>query len=164
MQKLYETHTWNDTNTFSELRWYPLKLFIYNCGYKLNTQIQRYVMQYSGVIMSAMASQITGVSIVCSTASSEAENTKVPYYWPSWGEATGGFPSQKARNAGSVSIWWSHHGLRHNKARDTVVKWTHYLRILIHYLFKHLIDWKWSTLVLTNCGFVTYMNRRLYYH
>ena len=39
---------------------------------------------YSDVIMSAMASQITGVSIVCSTVSSRADhrNIKAVHHWP----------------------------------------------------------------------------------
>ena len=46
---------------------------------------------YSDVIMSVMASQITGVSIVCLTICSGADkknNIKVPLHWPLWGEFT----------------------------------------------------------------------------
>ena len=45
----------------------------------------------SDVIISAMASQITGVSIVYSTACSntDKENIKAPFHWPLWGEFTG---------------------------------------------------------------------------
>ena len=42
--------------------------------------------------MSAMAPQITGVSIICSTASVQAEikeNIKDPRLWPLCGESTG---------------------------------------------------------------------------
>ena len=41
-------------------------------------------LNYSDVIMSAIASQITGVSIVCSTVGSGADqkNIKAPYHWP----------------------------------------------------------------------------------
>ena len=45
---------------------------------------------YSHVIMSAMASQITSVSIVYSTVCSGAEeNIKALRHWPLWGEFTG---------------------------------------------------------------------------
>ena len=59
----------------------------------------------------AMAPQITGVSIVCSTVFQAhiIENIKAPRHWPLWGESTGGFPSQRARNAENVSIWWRHY-------------------------------------------------------
>ena len=64
--------------------------------------------------MSAMASQITGVSTVYSTVfqAQIKENIKAPHHWPMWGESTGdrgGFPSQMASNAENVSIWWRHH-------------------------------------------------------
>ena len=47
---------------------------------------------YNDVIKSAMASQITGVSIVYSAVRSGAdqENTKAPRQWHLWGEFTGG--------------------------------------------------------------------------
>ena len=45
---------------------------------------------YNDVIMSAMASQITGVSIVCSTVGPGADKKiKAPRYWPLCGEFTG---------------------------------------------------------------------------
>ena len=57
--------------------------------------------------MGAMASQITDVSIVYSTACSGADQRKIkaPRHWPLWGD----FPSQRASNAENVSIWWRHH-------------------------------------------------------
>ena len=70
---------------------------------------------YSDPIMSAMASQITDVSIVCSTVCSGANQRKYQssvHHWPLWGESTGGFPSQTASNAENVFIWWSHHGCK----------------------------------------------------
>ena len=46
---------------------------------------------YSDVMMSAMASQITGVLIVYLAINSDADkkNMKVPRHWPLWGEFTG---------------------------------------------------------------------------
>ena len=72
---------------------------------------------YRDVIMSAMASPIIGVSIVCSTICSGADQRKHQstaslvyvrrvHRWPVTGD-----PSQMASNAGNVSIWWHHHGL-----------------------------------------------------
>ena len=64
--------------------------------------------------MSAMASQIAGVSIACWTVFQVQieENIKVPRLgicvWNP--RVTGGFPSQRASSIENVSIWWSHHG------------------------------------------------------
>ena len=62
--------------------------------------------RYSGVIMSVMMSHITGVSIVCSTVCSGADQRKHQKLL-----VTGlcGFPSQRASMAENVSIWWRHH-------------------------------------------------------
>ena len=63
--------------------------------------------RYSDVIMRTMASQITSVSIVCSTVCSG----RAPRHWPWWGEFTGDrwIPAQRANNAENDSIWWRHH-------------------------------------------------------
>ena len=64
------------------------------------------VSHYSDVIMSAMMSQITSLTIVYSIRRKHqssglcAQNSLV----------TGEFPAQKASNAENVSIWWRHHG------------------------------------------------------
>ena len=67
---------------------------------------------YNDVIMGAMASQITGLTIVCSTVCSDADqrNIKAPRHWPLWWEFTGyrWIPAQRASNAENVSIWWRH--------------------------------------------------------
>ena len=60
---------------------------------------------YSDVIMSAIASQITGVSIVYSTVWSSADQRRHPCHWFLWGEFTG----DRASIAENVSIWWRHH-------------------------------------------------------
>ena len=56
--------------------------------------------------MSAMASQITGVSIFTQpfVQAQVKENIKAPRHWPLWGEFTG--PAQRASKAENVSIWW----------------------------------------------------------
>ena len=66
---------------------------------------------YSHVIMNAMASQITGVSIVCSSACSGADQRKHGSTGLCEGNppVTSGFPSQRVSDAENVSIWWRHH-------------------------------------------------------
>ena len=70
---------------------------------------------YSGVIMGAMASQITSLRIVNSTVYSGVDQRKHQesaslasvrgiHWWPV------NFPAQMATNAENVSIWWRHHG------------------------------------------------------
>ena len=65
------------------------------------------------VIMSAMASQITGVSIVCSTVGSDADRKisklRVTGLCAGNSPVTCEFPAQKASEAENVSIWWRHH-------------------------------------------------------
>ena len=66
---------------------------------------------YSIVIPSAMASQITGVSIVCSAVCRSKKTSKFSVTGLCEGNplVSGGFPSQRASNAENVSIWWRHH-------------------------------------------------------
>ena len=65
---------------------------------------------YNDVIISAMAPQITGISIACWTVGSGADQRKLPRHWPLCGEFTGDgwIPVQTASNAKNVSIWWRH--------------------------------------------------------
>ena len=60
------------------------------------------------VIMSAMTSQITSLTVVYSTVYSDADQRKIksPRHWPLWGEftGTGEFPAQMASYAENVSI------------------------------------------------------------
>ena len=58
-----------------------------------------FTVHYNDVIMSAMASQITGVSVVYSTVC--LENIKAPRHWPFLGHSpvTGEFPIQRANNS-----------------------------------------------------------------
>ena len=70
---------------------------------------------YSDVIMSAMVSQITSLTIVYSIVYTCADQRKHQisaslafvriHRWP----VTGEFPAQMASNAENVSIWWRHH-------------------------------------------------------
>ena len=65
----------------------------------------------SDVIMSAMAFQITSLTIVYSTAYSctyqgkHQSSASLAFVWP----VTGEFPTQRASNAENNSIWWRHH-------------------------------------------------------
>ena len=68
---------------------------------------------YSDVTLSTMASQITGVSFVCSTVCSgspnETSKPRVTCLCEGNSPVTCEFPTQKASNAENVSIWWRHH-------------------------------------------------------
>ena len=69
---------------------------------------------YNDVIMSAIASQITSLTIVYSIVYSGADKKKtsklrVTGLCAGNSPATGEFPTQKASNAENVSIWWRHH-------------------------------------------------------
>ena len=67
--------------------------------------------------MSAVASQITSVSIVCSTVGSSPKQ-RIHQSSESLAFATGEFPAQMASDAENISIWWRHHvyGLDVNEA------------------------------------------------
>ena len=76
------------------------------------TACNREQCHYCDVIMSAMASQITSVSMVFSTVCSGPDQRKhqssasLAFVQ---GMVTGEFPSQRASNAEYGSIWWRHH-------------------------------------------------------
>ena len=69
---------------------------------------------YNDVIMSAMATQITSLSIVYSTVYSrhrwkKTSKVRVTGHWAGNSPLIGEFPAQRASNADSFSIWWRHH-------------------------------------------------------
>ena len=68
---------------------------------------------YSDVIMSASASQITGVSTVCTAVCSSADKKtskpRVTGLCVRNSQVTGEFPAQKASNEENICIWWRHH-------------------------------------------------------
>ena len=77
-----------------------------------------YPMHYNDVIMSAMASQITSLTIIYLTVYSRHRSKKtsklhVTGFCEANSPVTGEFPAQRASNAKNVSIWWRHHGTRH---------------------------------------------------
>ena len=68
------------------------------------------VIHYDDVIMDAMVSQITSLTIVYSTVYSGADQSKHQSSASlACGEFPGEFPAQMASNAENVSIWWRHH-------------------------------------------------------
>ena len=77
---------------------------------------------YNDVIMGAIASKITSLTIIYSTVySSESKgNIKAPRHWPLWGISpeTDQLPAQMASNAENVSIWWRHHDFCRNICRS----------------------------------------------
>ena len=79
---------------------------------------------YSDVIMSAMASQITGVSIVYSTVCSGADQGK---YQSSASLAfvrgSHRSPTQSASSAENVSIWYRHHGEQYQFVLNSLLNW-----------------------------------------
>ena len=87
-----------DTNTDTNFDEYESK----NCTVSVNW------IQYSDVIMNAMASQITSLTIVYSTIYSGADQRK--HQSPALvALCTGQVPAQRATNAENVSVWWHHH-------------------------------------------------------
>ena len=106
----------------------------------------------SDVIMSAMASQINGVSIVRSTVCSDEikENTKAPHHWPlceRW------FTSQRVSNAENAFIWWRHHAerivsnLHHIRSKhsfQTNIIRTRYNVFQYNMIFHTAQQWLWT--------------------
>ena len=74
---------------------------------------------YSVVLMSVMASQITGVSIVYSILSPGTHQRKhqSSTHWPLWREFASEFPAQRTSNTENVFIWSISY------VSDTVVHW-----------------------------------------
>ena len=73
--------------------------------------------QYNGVTMSAMASQITSLTIVYSTVYLRRRSRKTPKLRVTGlcvgnSPLTSKFPGHMASNAENVSIWWRHHVLQ----------------------------------------------------
>ena len=68
---------------------------------------------YTDVIMSMMASQITGVSIgysiVCSDADQRKYQISALLAFVRGIHVTGEFPAERASNEENVSIWWRYH-------------------------------------------------------
>ena len=67
-------------------------------------------------MMEAMASQITGVSVVysnvCSDSDKKKSNHSVTGLYERNSPVTGEFPAQRDSNAENASIWWRHHKIK----------------------------------------------------
>ena len=77
-----------------------------------------FVVHYSGIIISTMASQMTGMSTVCSivctcTHQRKHQSSASLAFCEGKPPVTGGFPSQRASYMETVSIWQRHHDIRH---------------------------------------------------
>ena len=69
---------------------------------------------YIDVLVSAMASQITSVSLlystVCSCRSKKTSKLRVADLWEEKSPVSGEFPANRASYKEKFSIWWRHHG------------------------------------------------------
>ena len=81
---------------YRQIIWHYTAIWIGTIRINTNkwNQFQFHKKHCSDIMMSAMASQITGVSIVCLTVcwgagKKKKENVKAPRHWPPWGESTG---------------------------------------------------------------------------
>ena len=84
-------------------------------------QIHFESVHYSDIIMSAVASQITNISIVCHSfkrRSKKAQKLCVTGLCEGNPPVTDGFSSQRASNAENISIPWLHHGDTHVNTSD----------------------------------------------
>ena len=79
----------------------------FNKGPTTTVHHSYYAHHYNDVIMSAVAPQITGVSIVYSTVCSGADQRK--HHSPTSLAFVGEFTGQRASNAENISIWWRYH-------------------------------------------------------
>ena len=70
------------------------------------------ILELQWLIMGAMASQITSLTIVYSTVYSRGRTSKFCVTGLCEGNSpvAGEFPAQRASNAENVSFWWRHHG------------------------------------------------------
>ena len=96
--------------------------------------------RYSDVIRSAAASQITDVSILCTTVCSGGYQTKtsklrVTGLCDGNPPMTGGFPSQNASHTENISIWWLYHDCKY---------WYSFMKayccLLVYFICKSLND------------------------
>ena len=76
---------------------------------------------YNDVIMGAMASQITSLTIVYSIVPKKTSKLRVTGLRAGNSPGTGEFPAQMASYAENVSIWWRHHDLSYQNGPLLVV-------------------------------------------
>ena len=78
-------------------------------GWPFWSDLNALIEHYGDVIMDAIASQITSLTIVYSIVYSDADQRKHQSS-ASLAFVPGEFPAQMASYAENVSIWWRHHG------------------------------------------------------
>ena len=112
------------------------------------------------VIMSAMASQITNLTIVYSTVYSRRRSkktSKLRVTGPCEGNSpvTGEFPAPRASNAENVSIWWRHHGWTYpnwHKTAKEEASWLYHRKLSYQlpsvHSSRHFIHWQHARHVL----------------
>ena len=122
------------------------------------SSFERCLLYESDVIMTAMASQITSLTIAYSTVYWGADQTAklcVTGLCVGNSPVTGEFPTQMACNAENVSIWWRHHeyvtisadgSARYRAAADwrTVLTSYHFAGIWQPLEHIHSIWWLWD--------------------
>ena len=95
---------------------------------------------YTDVLMNAMASQITSLTIVFSTVysrcrSKETLKLRVTVLCVGNSPVTCEFPAQRASNAENVSIWWRHHGMEMLSAWLTGASMEEYIAMFFVWLY-----------------------------
>ena len=107
-QILISFQSWHNNFDYRKCIW---KCCLHNVGHFVEVTMYSSERHYDDVIIGAMASQITSLTIVYSTVYSGADQRKHPssaslaFVWGILRE----FPTQMASNAENVSIWWRHH-------------------------------------------------------
>ena len=102
--------------TFDRINHFPVFIFLQMKSKAKGTTSDAMLHHNSYVIMGAMVSQLTGVSIVYSTDCWGAyeKNIKLRVTGLCEGNSPviGEFPAQRASNAENASIWWRHQSLK----------------------------------------------------
>ena len=142
---------------YDRILWFCYDLVLPNFTYISNVTMAIAQSHYSDVIMWAMASQITCVSIVCSTVlffrrrSKKTSKRHVAGLCEGNPPVTCGFPSWRFSNAERASIWWSHHGtigtvlLNHGRHSTLEGKCRHFDKKKTHlWLHRNLPKWQFS--------------------
>ena len=119
---------------------------------------------YSDVIMSAIASQITGVLFhrLLRRRSTKTSKLHVTGLCDGNPPVTGEFPSQRASNAEDVSIWWRHHEVifNHNLAKFSsfvtpISRW-YCSDILPYFVLNFKAIWQLKNDLLANWNFARF--------
>ena len=135
---------------------------------RATTQIKH----YNDVIMSALASQITSLTIVYSTVylrrgSKKTSKLRVTGLCEGNSPVTGEFPAERTSNAENVSIWWRHHETisdrrlrvsirhfrvelmsnRHRPSRPLLNKLWSWLQCYIDRVQYDIVKWLWYMLI-----------------